>query len=43
MSHPSQVIADAVAAIDREDWTAFINLCDAVSVRRFNPQMSIVT
>ena len=35
MSHPSQVIVDAVAAIQREDWKAFIELCDPASVRRF--------
>jgi hypothetical protein len=35
MSHPSQVIVDAVAAIEREDWSAFIDLCDPVSLRRF--------
>ena len=35
MSHPSQVLTDAVAAIERGDWQAFIALCDPVSVRRF--------
>lgn len=39
MSHPSQVIVDAVAAIDREDWNAFINLCDPVSLRRFKNEL----
>lgn len=35
MSHPSQIITDAVAAIERGDWSAFIDLCDPVSLRRF--------
>lgn len=35
MSHPSQIITDAVAAIESGDWTAFIDLCDPVSLRRF--------
>jgi hypothetical protein len=39
MSHPSQIITDAVAAIDREDWAAFIDLCDPVSVRRFKNEL----
>jgi hypothetical protein len=35
MSHPSQIVTDAVAAIERQDWNAFTDLCDPVSVRRF--------
>ena len=35
MSHPPQVITEAVAAIERGDWQAFISLCDPVSLRRF--------
>lgn len=39
MSHPSQIITDAVAAIDRGDWNAFIDLCDPVSLRRFKKEL----
>lgn len=35
MSHPAQVVSDAVAAFNREDWKTFIGLCDPVSIRRF--------
>ena len=35
MSHPAQIVADAVGALNREDWNAFVGLCDPVSVRRF--------
>lgn len=35
MSHPVQIVTDAVAAIERGDWGAFIALCDPVSLRRF--------
>jgi hypothetical protein len=35
MSHPAQIVADAVAALNRDDWDAFVSLCDPVSVRRF--------
>ena len=39
MSHPSQVIVDTVAAIERGDWNAFIDLCDPVSLRRFKNEL----
>lgn len=39
MSHPSQVVVDAVAAIERGDWKAFIALCDPVSIRRFKNEL----
>lgn len=35
MSHPAKIVADAVAALNREDWNAFVGFCDPVSVRRF--------
>jgi hypothetical protein len=39
MSHPSQVVTNAVAALQREDWEGFITLCDPVSVRRFKSNL----
>lgn len=35
MSHPAQVVADAVNALNREDWDSFVAVCDSVSLRRF--------
>ena len=39
MSNPSQVVSDAVAALNREDWETFISLCDPVSIRRFKSDL----
>jgi hypothetical protein len=39
VKHPVEVISDSIAALNKEDWQAFTDLCDPVSVRRFKRQL----